>query len=547
MHRICLHFIILLVARAVVAAPVLQATGDGAPFPYALSLGGSYRLSTTQLFDDVRIDLDGDGNASAAETYGQEQMTEHRLRFEPELILFDSVSFYADLQLASGFLTVTGPRGADAFADAYARLAQAGEWRTSAAEAFGDGQRYRDQLRVRKLYVDWRTPVGAFIAGRMASSWGLGILANAGDDDEQDWGAARFGSDRNYGDIVNRVVLATAPFVAFSGAAWARRWTLALGADIVERDERISRSQGDDATETIVAFRFQDGRREAGLYIAYRDLEDRNDDTLEVLALDAAGRWDWRLADFEVTAAGEIVFVTGDTTLARNNAFTGKIDVRQLGYVARGGATYLPLGIGGDLEVGYASGDSNPVDGELRSFSFDPSYNPSLILFDELRAAETIAARANASDLSRIGLPPDSARLLPTQGAVTNAIYVRPTLRYRWNELEARVALLWARSEEDVVDPVTLNAWSRARNHQGGDSSARDLGVEIDAGVDYSYRVGRWAEAVVGIQGGRLFPGEAFVNGDGEEHPAINALFARLLVRWLPPGDAAAGETQTGD
>jgi hypothetical protein len=419
---------------------------------------------------------------------------------------------------------------------------EAGAWRTGAAKAFGDGQRYGDQLKVRKLYVDWRTPVGAFIAGRMASSWGLGSLANGGDDDAQDWGAARFGIDRNYGDVVNRVILATAPFALLSGEDWARRWTLVLGAGTVERDDRTVRSEGDDAMEAIFALRYRQERREAGVYVAYRDLEDRNADTLEVLAVDAAGRWDWRFGDIEVTAAGEIAFVAGDTTLARNNAFTGNIEVRQLGYVLRGGATYLPLGAGGDLEIGYASGDSNPVDDTLRNFTFDPSYNPSLILFEELRAVETISVRANASDLSRIGVPPDAARLLPTQGAVTNAVYVRPTVRYAWDNLTARVAFLWARAEEDVVDPVTLNAYSELRNHQGGKSSARDLGVEIDVGVDYEVRLENWVEAVVGVQGGRLMPGEAFTNGSGDPHPAINALFARLLVRWLPPGDVAAGQ-----
>jgi hypothetical protein len=209
--------------------------------------------------------------------------------------------------------------------------------------------------------------------------------------------------------------------------------------------------------------------------------------------------------------------------------------VQQLGWVARLGGTWRPFAAGADLEVGYASGDSNPNDPFVRNFSFDPDYNPSLILFEELRAAETVASAANAGDLGRVGAPADAVRLIPTGGSVTNTLYVRPTLRWRWDEaLAARLAVMWARAEEDVVDPFGSNAYAGGTgvNFQGGRSDARNLGIEVDVGVDYTYRLPGGIEAAAGVQAGRLWPGDAFEDAAGTRPAAIDLVFGRLLLRW---------------
>jgi hypothetical protein len=230
--------------------------------------------------------------------------------------------------------------------------------------------------------------------------------------------------------------------------------------------------------------------------------------------------------------------------MARNNAFTGEIDVKQLGYLVRAGATYLPFDVGLDVEVGYASGDSNPYDGNLRNFTFDPNYNPSLILFEELRAAESVAAAANASDPERVGIPTDSVRLLPTNGSVSNAIYVRPTLRgsfkkllpAEFGQMSARLALLYALAEEDLVDPFasTLEG-GVAINHQGGDGKERQLGLEANIGLDYHIQLETWVALDATLQAGRLWPGKGFRNAAGLDHPSVDVFYARLAVHWLPP------------
>jgi hypothetical protein len=547
MRSLCVMTILFLgtVAQATetiesVPPPAVAEESAAAERPDAtLSLTGSYLVSVTSV-GTIRVDADGDGMADAGEAYGQDLLMPHRLRFEPKATFHDSLSLEADFQLLSGYLTVDEPD---------ARFVGFGAPRDSSADAFSKTMVWRDQFKLRKLMIRWRTPAGMVIAGRMASQWGSGLLANGGDNDLQDWGGTRFGEDRNYGDVVNRIVFATKPLHLATDAEWANRWILAVGADVLERDERTNLSEGDFAWEGIGALRYQHEGQEVGIYVAYRDLEDRNDDTLNVWAVDLFGEGSHRFADVEVSGLAEVVFVTGETTLARNNAFTGIIDVQQLGYIARAGATYLPLGLGGDVEVGYASGDSNPNDGNLRDFKFDTDYNPSLILFEELRAAETVAAAANASDPERVGIPADAVRLLPSNGAVSNTIYVRPTLRAssktflppNLGEVGLRIAMMYAVAEEDMVDPYASNLnGGVAVNHQGGDGGEHELGLEFDVGVDYGIQIDRWVKLDASLQYGRLLPGAAFKNASGLDHPSIDVFFARLMVRWLPP-DPPAG------
>ena len=483
-----------------------------APKTFEYNVPGLLRVSAER-FGDLRVDAN-------ARLYGQNQAIAHRLAVSPWVKLFGQLTVKSELQLGTGYLAADVPDE---------RFASFGPPRAD-VDAFG-----QDQLALRKLFVDWRSPVGTLMVGRMASNWGLGVLTNGGDDEMQDWGSPRLGEDLNYGDVVNRALFATAPIAMATDAAWAKKVILAVGADVVERDERTERQAGDDAYQVVGALRYQDQPHEAGVYVAYRSLDDRNGDTLDVVAYSLMGKSTVRRGPLELTGAGELALVMGDTTLARNNAYTGKIDVQQLGYVARAGAMYLPWGVGGDLELGYASGDSNPNDGSLRSFTFDPDYNPSLILFEQLRAAETVAAQANASDPERVGIPPTAARQLPSRGSVSNAIYVRPTVRYRWEDLAARVAIMWARAEEPVVDPYNANINGGVGvNYQGGDANEKALGVELDAGVDYTMHFDRWADVSLGVQAGHLFPGKAFADASGETHPGVSLFFGKVVVKWLP-------------
>ena len=95
---------------------------------------------------------------------------------------------------------------------------------------------------------------------------------------------------------------------------------------------------------------------------------------------------------------------------------------------------------------------------------------------------------------------------------------------------------MWAMAEENIVDPYSSNAdgGGGALNFQGGDGTQKDLGIEFNLGVDYTYRLDNLLTLSAGLQGGYFLPGDAFKNASGNKPDPIGMIFGQLLVRWLP-------------
>ena len=478
--------------------------------------------------------IDPEGQETHGHVYlGQHYLTSQRLRFLPTLNLSEYFKIKADFQLSAGYLAIDNPEE---------RFRNEGDLRDKNATVWS--KNYGRQFRVRKLYSEIKTPVGQVLLGRMSSQWGLGLFANAGDEDILDWGEAPMGSDYNYGDVVNRIVFATKPGKFFSDTELADKIILAFGADVLERDERFLLSENDfgwtdtnkrlDTTlEAIAALRYKDEHSEFGIYSAYRDIDDRNNDYLKAWAYDVFGKTTIPFETFDVFVAIEGVFVRGTTTIARNNAVLGALDIQQLGYVLRTGIEHGPTHLAATGELGYASGDSNPNDGHLRNFTFDPNYQPSLILFRHLHRGQTVAAAANAKDPDRVGQGLNGTRLLPSNGAVTNAIYFKPALRYHTDNSQFRISLLWARSEEDFVDPYHANIQGgSSRNYQGGSGTLHDLGIEVNVGYDYTVKFSEVVAMKNSLQLGHLWPGPAFSDQFGREADDIRLIYLRTEITW---------------
>src|SRR5207247_1483406 len=141
--------------------------------------------------------------------------------------------------------------------------------------------------------------------------------------------------------------------------------------------------------------------------------------------------------------------ILGSTTIARTTAFPTQ-DVIQLG-----GASELGVERPGHyriaLEGGYASGDSNPIDGSQRRFTFHPDHRIGLILFPELIAWQTARSATIAQDPSLMGTPARGARLLPTNGGVAGASYLNPTAQLFFFEsrLDLRFGVVVATANTD--------------------------------------------------------------------------------------------------
>jgi hypothetical protein len=86
--------------------------------------------------------------------------------------------------------------------------------------------------------------------------------------------------------------------------------------------------------------------------------------------------------------------------------------------------------------------------------------------------------------------------------------------------------MLLAQSTADVVDPYRLATQGSYVNYRGGDRRKKDLGIELDAGIEGRFPLDYDLKVVAGAQAGLLFPGGALENADG----------VRLDTQWLAIG-----------
>ncbi|MCC6213394.1 MAG: hypothetical protein IT376_00880 [Polyangiaceae bacterium] len=439
-----------------------------------------------------------------ATTLGQESRLYHWLRITPRLTWSDSLALVAQADLPYGLIA----------ADPTLRV-----------EPDRDPLDETDPLRLelRALYLEWRSPIGLFRGGRQTSHWGMGLLANDGDH------PTPFG-DAYRGSITDRALFATRPLGESSP------FNVAIAGDWVARDGSADRSKDETAYQGVLALFYEDDdKNRVGVYGVYRT-QDRPssslgvdfDETLRVWVVDSAGRASTRVSGVEGWLYGEyeVAYVFGDTNFTRTVSQTygnEREDVSQVGAAARVGLA-LTKGQGEtewgwlvpQLEWGWASGDANPNDGVTKRFRFDPNYNVGLVLFDEVLRWKTARAASIVRDPDLVQRPPPGTDLLPTNGSVSGATYLYPTFVMRpVPELDLKAGVLVAQATSDVVDPIRLGTTGQFANWDGGDATRRDLGLELDLGVEYRWAVGEYAVVQAGGQAGVLFPGNAFADATG--------------------------------
>lgn len=385
-------------------------------------------------------------------------------------------------------------------------------------------------LYVRQLWLDARTPIGVVRAGHMPSKWGLGLVAHDGAGRPL-WG------DYYFGDTVERALFATRPFAKSSPAL--APFLVAVGGDVVFRDQSADLRRGDRAYQGVVSLVWmpEGSQSRAGLYGVRRSQIDRDGFHLDVFVVDAHAKWMRETESSALWAEGEVVRITGETDAVRD-IYANSRDVDQMGAafelgggIAVGTQKRLDL----ILQGGYASGDDRPFDGRLTSFKFDPEYNVGFILFEEVMAWQSAATARLVADPNTFGRAAPGARFLPTEGAVTNAQYLMPTIRYTpVKPIELKAGVLVARADRPLEDAYQTNALAGGVRHTtlGSTTDSRDLGTEIDFGARYTWeRQGR-AGLSADLQIGRFLPGDAFVDENGKKMETVDRVFAGLTFSW---------------
>jgi len=227
----------------------------------------------------------------------------------------------------------------------------------------------------------------------------------------------------------------------------------------------------------------------------------------------------------------EAAEVYGNTTHTPNLNALFRAQVAQQGAAAR---ALLSRGtVEAELEAGYASGDSNPFDDATTEFQFSRDFKVGLVLFDEVLLFQTQNAARRLADPNLSARPPPGIDLLPTEGAVTNALYLKPTLRWRPSLFAGRLRLvgsvLFARAPQPYVDPYSSLIASAPLNPFGA-AAGTNYGTEIDGAVSWRARLRGSAGYELGVQAGRLFPGNAFRMADGSRLAPVNAVRFRATL-----------------
>ena len=372
-----------------------------------------------------------------------------RLRLEPTFNISEEVRVKLQADVLDNLLLGSTPESA--FDDDYFLF-----------DIFSDGQEaantarraLKDTLQIKEAYGEVSTPVGLLRFGRMTAHWGLGVLRNDGNCLECD-----------FGDVVDRVMFVTEPFDGFYVTPMFEFNDEGIYAyPNGEQGQPVDISSADDSHSWVLAVARRDTPQQVkarldnnqgvlnyGLHFSWRTQRFStavNDEGAEQPGLfvprgatlyipDVWLRYEERNFRVELELAAYLGQINGlARTAAQVNdpSFNQALDVVSFGGAAVGEYRLLNGQLNLQLEVGFASGDRAPGfgaypgeqgtgaggatqpgdvegpqfacglggcgDNAIRNFRFNRAYRVDNILWREL------------------------------VGTVTDAVYVKPTIRY---------------------------------------------------------------------------------------------------------------------
>ena len=380
----------------------------------------------------------------------------------------------------------------------------------------GEGFQFDESIRVKELYGEWKLLGIPIRFGRMASNWGLGILANGGN-----------GVDDDFGDYVDRVMAALQVYgvyiaggydIVSSGATYKQDFQpFGQAYDLTESDdvqqgflaifsrpiqeEEIAARTKRLVTERKPAFDW-------GVYTVYRkqnldlSVDDAqklatgektvaaNFDELQLVKREAWAvipdlwlRFEYRPSySLKIHAELEAAMIVGHigsvSPVAPQPGEDPARDLFQWGVALQSDITTGGLTAG--LDAGIASGDDaqflgvldqkNFADGstpnkDLENFKFDRNYHVDRILFREVI------------------------------GTVTNAWYAKPYVKY--DLFDSPDGAIGGRLDIELAGAMEKNAYP---------GKAAFLGTEVDATLFVEDEGKFYGDLTFGV----LFPGEAF-------------------------------------
>lgn len=392
----------------------------------------------------------------------------------------------------------------------------------------------------RKLGVRVDAPQwGQVRVGAQTFTWGTGMLANDGAGDPD------FG-DPNTGSVLARAAVVATPWQRRGSAPNALRGlAFFAAADFVVRDDNASILEGDLAGAAVAGVRHLTPRTEWGALGVARWQVDRLDPYLPTgeRARTFAVPTDVyaRVVLTEPTASArwlvetEAAFVAGHTNRSYlDETFEDGAAIRSFGSLARLRFDHDPSRFTAKVEGGVASGDNDPRDDVVRTFSFHTDHNVGLLLFEELLPLISARSLDRVADPALLAVPPPAGRFTVNQGAVSNAVYVAPVVRWRpVSALDLRAGWVTAWTAGDFVDAYQTGVNGGYNATPGGISGGDHLlGHEVDLGAHTTVGLPAATAVLVGVEGATFLPAAAFDGVGGARMPTQNLVRGRLSVRW---------------
>ncbi len=393
---------------------------------------------------------------------------ESRFRWEPELKIVDKLSVMMQMDVE-------------------------GLWGTHPSIFNIDSKATQLDFKFNRAWLRYLTPVGLLEVGRMPSDWGLGIFTNDGNGFDDLFG------DNYDGDTFDRILFGTKPLGRESPLTTAIIFDQVSTGSVTDVN--------DDVSELILAVLYNELNFVTG---AYGGMRVQKSTSTEAYFGDIYLKFSMKGINLEA----ESVYLHGHSRALQTSLNQGKYIIDQVG--AAGKLSYSGKFLEPSLEVGFASGDNNPLNRHVTQFTFHRDYNVGLILYEEVLARLTETMYQGFFTLGEY--PPPGTEKLSTKGGVTNSIYVFPSIRFRiMDGLEAIVGGLYARSIFPFIDVVELIKTNYEKNLMGGEPS-KELGWEVDGGIEWEFI----KNFKSGIQAGYFSPADAFRDKDGNVHPAYS-------------------------
>lgn len=394
------------------------------------------------------------------------------------------------------------------------------------ASSYSWGLCEADPVKVRRLFAQINTPIGAIRVGRQPVSIGMGVQNTDGDGRRNRFGVAYSG------DSVDRILFATKPLEALKPKE-QRDTDENKGLILAGMYDRMvtgsPTAMSDDVNQAAVAMRFVEpnlgAARDLELIFFYAHRWNRQYETrvnsiggraaVKVAKLHAGLDMVGHLGTTKEVAAAYSL-ITNDPVLPQQ--------IAQLG--TRAVVRWDEPRFTAYLEFDYASGDPDPQSGTpLTQFRFAEDTNVGLLMFEHAVHFQSARAAAAAVEITRrLGADTFPAERINTRGAFTDALAIFPQVDVRpTDNLLLRGGVLVAWAPAPVLDPV------QSLTRRDGQQIADDLvnfvggkpgdfyGVELDARAQWRF-VDHFA---LDLEGAILFPGNALQDANGRASNSV--------------------------